>query len=173
MELLEAARSAPSSANCQPVRYILVDNEEMAKQIFPELAWAGYVQPRRNPPAGGEPVAYIVVLVDGESATSAGLGSVDAAAAIENIMLAAWSKGIGSCWIGSVKRENAKKILSIPDEIKIDSIVALGYPDEEPLMEDAEGEGIKYYLDDKDRLHVTKRRLKNIASVNKYGQDIW
>ncbi len=167
-ELVEAARRAPSASNRQPLEYVIVNDKGQVERVFEQLAWGAYVQPRRDPPAGRRPVAYIVVLINSEWELGR-FGVVDAAAAIENILLAAWSKGIGSCWLASVKRESAAEILDIPEQCKIDSVVALGYPDETPLLEDCTSEAIEYYLDDNDRLHVPKRPLKKIAQVNTFG----
>ena len=168
VELVEAGRCAPSAANRQPLEFIIVNSEEQRSKIFAQLAWAGYVRPRRDPPAGKQPVAYIIVLVNRERAL-AKFGSVDAAAAIENILLAAQGNQIGSCWLGSINRDKIRQILNIPDKYDIDSVVALGYPDEQPIMEDCKGDSIEYYLDDKDTLHVPKRPLPSITHMNKFG----
>ena len=169
--LLEAARCAPSASNRQPLEYIVVDEPAVVRKVFEQLAWGALVRPRRNPPKGGEPAAYIVVLVNEDVAVK-GFGSVDAAAAIVNILLAAQAKGIGSCWLASVQREKMQQILQIPAKLEINSVVALGYPDEQPIMEDAKddsAEAVRYYLDDADRLHVPKRRLSSISHLNEYG----
>ncbi len=171
LELIGAARCAPSAANRQPLEFVIVDSEKLKAKVFAQLAWAGYVRPRRDPPAGKRPVAYIIVLINKERAL-ADFDPVDAAAAIENILLAAQGNQIGSCWLGSIKREKIREILEIPDTYKIDSVVALGYPDEQPVMEDCKDENIEYYLDDKDVLHVPKRPLQSITHLNKFGLPI-
>ena len=171
LKLAEAARCAPSAANRQPLEFVIVNAEEQTALVFAQLAWAGYVQPRRDPPPAKHPVAYIVVLIDPQKAI-AEFGKVDAAAAIENILLAAQGKGIGSCWLGSINRDELREILEIPDQYDIDSVVALGYPDETPVMEDCKGDSIKYYLDDKDTLHVPKRALRTITHINKFGSPV-
>jgi nitroreductase len=168
LELVEAARCAPSAANHQPLGFVIVDNDRQRTQVFAQLAWAGYVQPRRDPPADKRPVSYIIVLVNKERAL-ANFGPVDAAAAIENILLAAQGRDVGSCWLGSIKREKLMEILEIPDKYDIDSVIALGYPDEKPVMEDCKDENIEYYLDDNDVLHVPKRPLQSITHMNKFG----
>jgi len=168
VELVEAGRCAPSAANRQPLEFIIVNSEEQRSRIFAQLAWAAYVRPRRDPPAGKQPVAYIIVLVNRKRAL-AKFGSVDAAAAIENILLAAQGNRIGSCWLGSINRDKIRQILNIPDKYDIDSVVALGYPDEQPIMEDCKGDSIEYYLDDKGTLHVPKRPLPSITHMNKFG----
>ncbi len=174
LELLEAARCAPSAANKQPIEYVIIDELQIAEKFFEQLSWAGYVRPRRDPATGCRPVAYIVVLIDSQRALGE-YGNVDAAAAIENILLSAWSKGIGSCWIGSIKREIIRDLLGVPENLKIDSVIALGYPDEQPTMEDAKNENdedLKYYIDENDTLHVPKRTLASISHLNQYGTAI-
>lgn len=168
-DLVDCARCAPSASNGQPLEYVIVNDKPQVAGIFDQLAWGVYVQPKRNPPAEFRPVAYIIVLICNERALGR-FGPVDAAAAIENILLAAWSKAIGSCWLASVKRDKAKEIIGIPDGYEIDSVVALGYPAEEPVMEDCRDDSIKYYLDEDDRLHVPKRPLDTIRHVNKFAK---
>ncbi len=171
MMLLEAARCAPSAANKQPLEYVIIEKIQLTEKLFEQLSWAGDVRPKRNPPPGNRPVAYIVVLVDTQRALG-DFGKVDAAAAIENIILTAWSKRIGSCWLGAIQRENIRQLLAVPEHLKIDSVIALGYPDEQPIMEDAKDEsdeGLKYYLDDSDTLHVPKRPLTSLGHLNRYG----
>ncbi len=165
-ELVEAARLAPSGGNVQPLEYVVVHDEEVVSQTFPTLAWAGNVAPRRNPPEGKRPVAYVVVLINREVRSSG--GEHDAAAAIENLLLAAWEKGIGGCWIGSVDRDEVRGIHGIPDHLATDSVVSLGYPAEQPVAEDT-SESVEYYLDEADTLHIPKRRLADILHENRYG----
>ncbi|MCE5341898.1 MAG: nitroreductase family protein [Planctomycetaceae bacterium] len=164
IELVEAARCAPAAANIQSLEYIIVDEPDMCSKLFTTLAWAGHVKPKRNPAPLQRPVAYIIVLVDTEIKKEA---HVDAAAAIENILLAAWGKGVGSCWLGSIDRLKIQEILNIDEKYQINSVIALGKPAETPVMEDA-GESTKYYLDDKDVLHVPKRPLKKIMHINRF-----
>jgi len=164
-DLVDAARVAPSAANLQPLEFIAVHDPEVVSRMFPALGWAGYVAPRRNPPEGKRPVAYIVVLVNRNIVASG--GQHDAGAAIENLLLAAWEREIGACWITSVNREHVRRILAIPQHLDIDCIVSLGYPAEEPIAEELT-DSVKYYLDDKDRLHVPKRRLDQVLHENRY-----
>ena len=166
-EVVEAGRVAPSASNGQPLEYVVVCEKRVVDKVFEQLGWGAYVEPRRNPPDGRKPVAYIVVLINSEWELGR-FGVVDAAASIENMLLAAWNQGIGSCWLASVKREKTAEILGLPGHLRIDSVIALGYPDENPVMEDCKSESIEYYLDDNDRLHVPKRRMENIMHSNKY-----
>ena len=164
--IINAGRLAPSGANCQPVEFVLVTEPGVCKQVFDTTAWAGRVTPRRTPQADQEPMAWVVVLLNSQRGPAT--AKADAAAAIENMILTGVEEGIGSCWIGSVKREELAKILNVPEHCKIDSVLALGYADESPVVEDTD-EDIAYYLDDKDVLHVPKRKLKDVLHRQQYG----
>ncbi|MCD5397554.1 nitroreductase family protein [candidate division NPL-UPA2 bacterium] len=164
-KLINAARLAPSAANLQPSEYIVVDEPGPVSQVFSTLHWAGYIVPEGNPPPGERPVAYIIVLTNNKKAEMSGVN--DAAAAIENILLAALEEGIGSCWLGSIEREVLQKLLDVPDHCLIDSVIALGYPRESPAVEEMK-DSIKYWKDEEGLLHVPKRKLADILHWNKY-----
>jgi len=161
--LVNAGRVAPSGANLQPLEFIIVDKTDLVEQVFTTLKWAGYISPAGNPPDGKRPMAYIIVLINTDIRKEK--GEVDAAAAIENMILAALEKGVGSCWIGSIDRKETRKIFKLPENYKVDSILALGYPDESPVIEETEN-SIKYWKDASGRLHVPKRKLENVLHVN-------
>jgi len=166
-ELIDAARLAPSAQNLQPLEFIVVHDEKIVRSIFPNLLWAGYIYPAGNPPSGEEPTAYIVVLLNGNVRDKG--GEHDAGAAIENILIAATAHGVGTCWIGSVNRENVAELLHIPEHCRIDSIIALGYPAESPVMEDF-SHSIEYWKDTNGVLHVPKRKLSQLLHCNFYGK---
>jgi len=168
LELVDAGRCGPSAANCQPLEYVLVTFPELRDKVFDCLAWAAYVKPKRNPPPNNRPIAYIIVLIN-KGRQLADYGCIDAAAAIENILLAAHSFQIGSCWLGSVNRDKLAGHLALPNDYMIDSVVALGYPDESPVTEDCKTNSTKYYLDENDCLHVPKRPLDSITHFNTFG----
>jgi nitroreductase len=59
----------------------------------------------------------------------------DGAAATQNILLEAHSLGLGACWIGtygSVYEPNAKKVLNIPQDERLLSVIVIGHPAEAP-----------------------------------------
>ncbi len=161
--LVNAARVAPSAANLQPLKYIIVEKEDTVKEVFTALRWAAYIAPKGNPPEGERPVAYIVVLAD-TNISNKGY-EIDVGVAIENIVLVACSEGVGSCLIGSIDRERLRDILRIPSHLKIVLVVALGTPNEYPVMEEMT-DTIKYWRDESRVHHVPKRRLEDIFFVN-------
>lgn len=167
LDCIDAARAAPSAANLQPLRYILVTEREQVEYIFPLLRWAGYIQPHGNPKPGQRPTAYLIVLIDEE------IGETwkyhDVGAAVENFMLAAWSYGIGSCWLASVDRETLRSFYQIPAKYTIDTVVALGYPAETPQLE-ASDETVRYWQDSDGRLHVPKRTVEAIVHFNGFNK---
>lgn len=164
-KFINASRLAPSAANRQPLEFVVVDEEKIRKEVFTCLKWAAYIAPEGNPKPGHEPVAYIVVLVNSEIREKG--FEWDVGAAIENMILAALEKGIGSCWLLSVDREKLREILNIPENHKIDSVLALGYPDENPVIEDMK-DSIKYWKDQAEQLHVPKRKLEDVIHFNKF-----
>ncbi|MCK4261784.1 nitroreductase family protein, partial [bacterium] len=56
---------------------------------------------------------------------------IDVAIAIEHMALKAVEEGLGTCWIGAFYEDEAKKILNIPEEIRVVELLTLGYPAEE------------------------------------------
>jgi nitroreductase len=165
LDIVNAGRLAPSAANRQPLEFVVVDDKNNRSDIFPCLKWAGYIAPEGNPKPGQEPQAYVVVLVN--RSIRENTFQWDSGAAIENMMLAAWEKGIGSCWIVSVDKDRVKALLDVPDGYLIDSVIALGYPAEAPVIEDLE-DSIEYWKDEKGCLHVPKRKLADVIHFNTF-----
>jgi len=157
--LINCARLAPSAANIQPLEYIIVTRKELLNKVFQTLKWAAYIAPRGNPKEGEKPTAYIIVLINKNKESFP--AEWDVGAAVENILLAALNEGIGSCWLGSIGRKRLYNILGLSDNYKIDSVIALGYSLEEPVVEKWRGD-VKYFKDEKNRLHVPKRDLEEI-----------
>jgi nitroreductase len=163
--IVNAGRLAPSAGNQQPLEFIVVDEPRLCHSLFPHLRWAAYISPRGNPRPGQEPVAYIITLVN-LSLRSQGY-EYDVGAAMENMILAAWAEGIGSCWLISINREKIAALLEIPENYRVDCVLALGYPAESPIVEKFQG-SIRYWLDDEGRLHVPKRPLESVIHFNRF-----
>jgi nitroreductase len=56
----------------------------------------------------------------------------DTAAAIQNIMLTAYSLGLGSCWIGAFKEDEVRQVISAPKGMRPIALIPIGYPNETP-----------------------------------------
>ena len=87
--LLRAAMSAPSARNRRPWAFIVVDNKALLRQLADSLPYAQS--------AAAAPMAVVVcgVLTESQGATNAGWWVQDAAAASENLLLAAHAVGLG------------------------------------------------------------------------------
>ena len=165
MNCLDTARLAPSAANLQPLEYFYIDDSEKRKKLYPLLKWAGYIEPEGDPKPGQRPTGYLTILLNKDKKQIK--PAYETGAAIENFIIAALAHGIGSCWLLSVDREVMREQFNIPDKYKIDSVVALGYPAEEPVVEPYQGD-IKYWQDENNKLHVPKRSLDNIVTINNF-----
>ncbi len=129
-KVLDAGRWAPSVGNLQEWRFIVVRNKEKKAKLS-EAALGQYWMNRAH--------AIIVVLTNDRRVTrSYGARGAelyikqDAAAAVQNILLAAHSLGLGACWVGSFDESIVRRILKIPDEISVHALIPLGYPAEKP-----------------------------------------
>jgi nitroreductase len=165
-EVVDAGRLAPSASNLQPLEFVVVDDRNVCRQIFPCLRWAAFIAPRGDPAPGQEPTAYVVTLIN--------LGirekgfEYDVGAAMENMILAARDMGLGSCWLLSIDREKIAGILGIPSDYRVDCVLALGYPAESPVAEEMT-DSFKYWQDEEGVLHVPKRALRSVCHFNRFG----
>lgn len=167
-KLVNAARLAPSGGNIQPLEYFIVSDPKLKDKIFPTLQWAGYIKPYGNPREGEKPAAYIVILVNKDLAVDSNY-KYDIGASAENITLTALQECIGCCWIGSFNKKRLTQILNIPDNYVVDLVIAIGYPAEEPVVEEiTPGASIKYYKDSSGTLHVPKRKVEDIIHINSF-----
>lgn len=112
--IVEAAHLTGSSMNRQPWHFIVVEDRTVLKKMS-ELAKTG-------PYIVQAPLAVAVVVEDSPYAVS------DASRAIQSMMLAAWSEGVGSNWVGFFGLEAVKPLLGIPAGLEIFAVVPFGYP---------------------------------------------
>ena len=121
-QILEAGRQAPSAANRQPVRFVVVNDRDLLRVLCDTLItrFVKYA-----------PLA-IVGCADTKSLLTGKWAVVDATIAMENMVIAAWALGVGSCWIGACNEEKVKNLMKIPDRWKVVALVTLGYPAEQP-----------------------------------------
>jgi nitroreductase len=168
LELVDCGRLAPSGGNQQPLEYIIVFEREQCEKIFECTNWAAYIAPTGTPPEGYRPMAYIAIVVNTDIKESK--YEYDIGAAVENILISAGSKGIGTCWIRNLNFKQIKKVLALPENILMDTVIALGYPAEESRIEPV-SDSIKYWKDQDGTMHVPKRDLGSILHKNQYRQN--
>jgi nitroreductase len=168
-DIVDAARLAPSASNLQPLLFISVDEPGLVQSVFVATKWAGYLPAEQGrPQPGEEPVAFIVILVDRTIRPNG--GGQDVGAATENMILTALEMGIGSCLIASVDRAAVRKVFEIPDYYDIDAVLALGYPAEDPVVEEMKT-SVKYYRGADGQLRVPKRTLTYVWHHNQFSPE--
>jgi len=161
LELIDLARLSPSSMNLQPLRYIIVNTPERCELIFRNVTWASYLKDWGGPKEGERPSAYIIVLAEKDLSKNY---LIDAGLATQSILLGAVERGLGGCIMGSLNRDNVRKLFNIPDKYEIIYAIAIGKPKETVVIEEVEPDGdIRYWRDEKDIHHVPKRRLEDIV----------
>ncbi len=160
-DLIDCARLAPSAANLQPLKYIAVNDETLIKNALKYLHWAGYVRPHRDPSENTKPTALILVCHD-KKISNSGYVAYDVGAAVQTILLSATDKGLGACWLGAIDKEPLRELFDIPLNWQLHCVIALGWPDESPVVEEAKNGDIRYYLDENDQLYVPKRNLLDV-----------
>ncbi|MDX9864114.1 MAG: nitroreductase family protein [Anaerolineaceae bacterium] len=159
-EWVDLARHSASGANVQGLKYILSWTPEKNAAIFPALRWAGYLKGWGGPGEEERPTGYIVVL--GDTAISKNFG-VDHGIACQSILLGAVEQGFGGCIFGSIRREELRAALAIPEQFEILLVVALGKPVEQVQLDEVGADGsIKYWRDEQAVHHVPKRRLADL-----------
>jgi nitroreductase len=121
-QILEAGRQAPSAINRQPIRFVVVKDPEIAKELSSDL-FNRFIK---------DAPAVIVGCADVNSLLTGKWAVVDATIAMQNMVIAAWTLGVGSCWIGAFDEKRVKELLKIPEKWKVVALVTLGYPSEQP-----------------------------------------
>ena len=124
-EILQAGLSAPSAQNRQPWRYIVVQDKPLIKKIaFHSIVGATNFFIKDAP-------VVIVACADLDSAlrfNGQEYYLVDVAISFQQMMLAAWNHGIGSCWLAAFDEKALKKLLDIPEKHRVVGMSPFGFP---------------------------------------------
>jgi nitroreductase len=136
LTVLEAARMAPSWANMQCWRFVVVKDRE-AKARISELSYlADYFASRgykSNPAQKALAEAPVVIVACAEPEQSGDVRGqdyylTDVGIATENLMLAAHAVGLGSVFVGVFDEDKLRALLNIPQAVRIVGLFPLGYP---------------------------------------------
>ncbi|MCW4043828.1 MAG: nitroreductase family protein [Candidatus Bathyarchaeota archaeon] len=127
--VLEAGRLAPSAANRQEWRFLVVRDPETRKRIAMAAGRQTFV--------GEAPIVIAACAETDNKVMRCGQLSypIDVAIALDHMTLAAVELGLGTCWIGNFDEQLVKKILGIPDTIRIVQLLPLGYPTDPSAIE--------------------------------------
>jgi nitroreductase len=129
-KLIDAARWAPSAGNVQPWEFVVAVSEDMKRA----LSLAAFGQ------KDIEDSSVVIVVCANEKRAEESYGErgktlyclQDTAAAIQNILLTAYSLGFGSCWVGAFKEDQVRELISAPKNIRPVALIPIGYPEEKP-----------------------------------------
>lgn len=143
-QLLKAALLSPSSRGRQPWQFVVVEDAEILEQLALAKKGARFLK---------SAALGIVILADPETSD---VWVEDAAIAATILHLTAETLGLGSCWIQIRERQftetescegYVRRILGIPENLKVASIISVGYPDEsKPPYSDGDLKFDKVYL---------------------------
>jgi nitroreductase len=120
--ILEAARVAPTAANRQEFKFVVVTDEGMRKALASACNNQTFVVD-----AG---VVIAACAINPERRFHA----VDVAIAVDHMTLAAHALGLGTCWIGAFSEEKVKELLGIPEGVKVVCVLPVGVPAKEGVM---------------------------------------
>ena len=126
LEVLDAARLAPSAVNFQPWQFIVALENETLRHIY-----AAY--PRKW--IESAPVVILALLDRQKSwkrSDGKDFGDIDVAIAIDHMTLQATELGLGTCWVCNFSKEIISASFNLPDHLEPVALIPLGYPDVEP-----------------------------------------
>ncbi len=123
--VLDAGRLAPSARNLQDWRFIVVRDTSTRKRL---------AEAARNQEFVGRAPVVIVACGTSDMVMTCGQPAyvMDVTIALDHMTLAAFSLGLGTCWIGAFYEEKVKEILEIPKHVRVVALLPLGYPAERP-----------------------------------------
>ena len=126
LKVLEAARLSPSAKNLQEWRFIVVKDSETREKLTKEGIGQSFV--------GEAPIILVCCGTEANGIMKCGQPryTVDLSIATAYMILEAYEQGLGTCWLGSFDENIVKKILDIPEDVRVVAITPLGYPSESP-----------------------------------------
>jgi nitroreductase len=123
--VLEAGRLAPTAANRQPFRVIVLHTKDREKELARVYGPQWFSQ---------APLVLAVVALPGEAwrrMDGKHYADVDATIVMDHLILAATSLGLGTCWVAAFDPAAAREVLGLPDEAEPIAFTPLGYAAQE------------------------------------------
>jgi nitroreductase len=117
--ILEAARRAPTGANRQNWRMVVVRDPELRRRTAEGCSGQMWM--------AQAPVILCLVALPGE-------GKVNGAIVLDHAILAATSLGYGTCWIGAFDGAKVRAVLGIPEDHDIVNLTPVGISADEPKV---------------------------------------
>lgn len=150
--ILEAGRFSPSAGNLQDWKFVLITDFGLRKGIAQHCMEQYWME--------SAPAMIVVCSDHAKTESHYGLRGKrlysvqSSAAAVENMLLAAVGLGLGACWVGAFDEEFISSKLNLPDDVRPQAIITVGYP--------------------ADKLPIEKDRtsLQSLMSFNSYGNRV-
>jgi nitroreductase len=123
--MLEAGRWAPSGLNNQPWKFIIIKDKNVKQRLSILTESSGIVK------RCSACIAVFYYLPGGYNRDKDVLAI---GACVQNMLLAAYSLGIGTVWLGEIlnRKADVNKLLGVGDDCELMAVVAVGYPDQSP-----------------------------------------
>ena len=132
--IVDCGRLAASGRNDQPWEFVVVTDPAIKDKIANATDYGKFI---------AQAAACIAVFCKDTT-----YYIEDGSAASQNILVSAWAQGVGTCWIAGDKKHYAKtigEIVKAPEGIKLVSLIALGYPNEQPTREKRELQDVLHW----------------------------
>jgi nitroreductase len=120
--ILEAGRRAPSATNQQPWHFV-VARDYTEKEA---CTYGGFNR------FATEAAFVVVGLYRKSEVMIEKLSLMDVTIALQNMVVAAWVQGVGSCWMGAFDEAKLRDTLNLPADSAIVGAIAFGLPGENP-----------------------------------------
>ena len=154
LDILDVARWTGSSKNTQPWHLVVVRDVNTLTDLAKCGPFAGHL--------AGANAAFVLVMEDGNQ-------RFDEGRLAQNVMLAAWAHGVGSCIASLYPEANNKRardLLSIPTKHSIHTAISLGYPaDERALRLSADRAGLT-------GVPIGRQNLSDLVSWERFGESV-
>jgi nitroreductase len=177
LTLIDMARHAPTAGNLQEVQFIAVTEKSIIRKL-PQICLEQYW-------ISGAPAAIVVCSQPAQLGEWFGergkhvFATQDAAAATQNILLAATDLGLGSCWVGGFDQEAADELFGV-EHARVEAIITIGHPDEKPETKELRPLGGQVFfnsyglgLEDPDTVNkeFAKKREKRFKELKEESKD--
>ena len=125
--VLTAARMAPTACNKQPFRIVVVHTAGRQQELKQIYAADWFCQ---------APIVICMCAIRSDAwvrgSDSKVHDQIDAAIAMDHLILAAANQGLGSCWICAFNPAAAREVLGLPEGVEPVAFTPLGYPADSP-----------------------------------------
>lgn len=126
----EALRLAPSACNFQPWRFVFVTDPALRQAVAKAALDQQWI--------AEAPITVVGCGMPDQAFKSMGgygnSADMDVTIALDHLTLAAVAEGLGTCWIGAFDEKKVKRLLDVPEQVKIVAMTPLGYPSSADLI---------------------------------------